>query len=204
VVAGISSAQVDQAVKMIRAGGLGVFPTDTVYAIGCSALDLPALNRLYALRKRPKEKALLLNISGLSMLSTVVEEITPLAEKLIRLYWPGPLTIVFKRRKNSLPDRVNSHDDTIAVRWPNCEIENELLKACGVPLVAPSANPVGLPPALNIAEAREYFKDDCDFYLDGGPCQSAEVSTIVDLSSNTPRILRAGAIVFTKSDFMIE
>ncbi|MFH1428785.1 MAG: L-threonylcarbamoyladenylate synthase [Candidatus Margulisiibacteriota bacterium] len=189
---------------IIRNGGIGVFPTDTVYAIGCSALDDEALKRLYEIRRRPQNKPLLIHIAGADQLSGLVRDIPPTARQLINKYWPGPLTLIFKRNPDTISNLVSAGLDTVAVRWPDCQIEIELIKQAGTPLVAPSANPSGETPALNISQARQYFGNNCDFYLDNGTCSTGQVSTILDISKDTPILLRSGRIALSAEEYMIK
>lgn len=189
--------------SIVAAGGLVVFPTDTVYAIGCSASNESALKRLYEVRKRPQTKPLLVHIANLAQLYTLTNEVNSLADRLINKYWPGPLTIVFKVKPDSLPALVTAGSNTIAVRWPNCQLEISLLQKTG-PLVAPSANCSGDTPALSIEQAYAYFKDEVNAYLDGGICLNNAVSTIIDVSSGSAKLLRAGCIALSDEDFMLE
>ncbi|MFC1477957.1 L-threonylcarbamoyladenylate synthase [Candidatus Margulisiibacteriota bacterium] len=190
--------------ETIKNGGVGVFPTDTVYAIGCSALDTGALKRLYEIRRRPENKPLLVHIADIDQLPGLVLDIPQIAKQLINKYWPGPLTLIFNRNPDTLSDLVTAQLGTVAVRWPDCPPEIELIKQAGVPLVAPSANPSGKPPALNITEARQYFGEQCDFYLDNGTCNSDQASTILDISKDKPSLLRPGRIALSAEDYMVK
>ena len=144
-----------------------------------------------------------MHIASLEQLSTLVLEIPPLAQKLMAKYWPGPLTLVFKAKPNILSDLVTAGGSTVAIRWPDCELEIDLLKNTG-PLVAPSANMSGDNPALSIEMAQQYFKDTVDIYLDGGDSRESIASTILDISENTPKLLRLGGIALLDEDYMLE
>jgi len=196
--------EITEAASILQSGGVGVFPTDTVYALGCSAFDRTALQKLYRLRKRPFHKPLQIHISEIEQLREFVSEIPPVAKDLMTRYWPGPLTIVFKCKQDSLPELVTAGGDTVAIRWPDCDLELALIRQAGVPLVAPSANPSSYPPALTVEEACHYFGSQCDFYVDGGDSKHTQVSTIVDVSQPEPCLLRKGIIALSARELMIE
>ena len=194
---------IEKIARLIKQGGVGVFPTDTVYALGGSALDESALRRIYDLRNRPLHKPLQIHIGALADLTFWVE-VSPVARRIIERYWPGPLTIIFKVIPDRLSDWITAGTGTVAVRFPNCPVEVALINASGVPLVAPSANPSGHPPALTIADSIRYFEDRIDFYLDHGTSKTDQVSTLIDLTGETPRVVREGVIPFSAGEFVIE
>lgn len=181
------------AAKIIKNDGLVVFPTDTVYAIGCSAFSDNAIKKLLQARKS-KDKLLQIHIADINSLDELVET-NNLANSFIKKYWPGPLTLVFKKKTNSkLSKFLNEQDDSIAIRLPANEIEQKLILEANCPLVAPSANVCGLSPALDIKTAYQYFGDKCDFYLDYGICSSDNVSTVLDIRQQKAIVLRQGVI----------
>ena len=175
--------------EVIKSGGIAVFPTETVYGIGVNAYDESAVRRLYALKKRPADKPLLMHICGISS----AEKLGYLgcrARKLINLYTPGPLTLVVKKRP-SVPACAVSGGDTVGLRFPSNGIFIALAKAAGVPIAATSANFSGCKSASDANELRDIAKL-ADYVIDGGECEYAFESTIVSLVGK-PRILRQGA-----------
>jgi L-threonylcarbamoyladenylate synthase len=184
----------DAAAGYLKQGLIGVFPTDTVYAIGCSAYDPKAIAELNKVRGRDQHKAYLIHVADLQMLSAVVARIPVAARTLINSYWPGPLTIVFPERSSKLPDEVAPGRRTIAVRWPDNELELAMIRFLGEPVVAPSANPPNRPPATTVSQAYQYFKNNCAFYLDGGTTKNKQVSTIVSIENDTLKIIRQGEL----------
>jgi L-threonylcarbamoyladenylate synthase len=160
-------------------------------------MDGQALERLLAVRQSPSDKRLQVHIGGLEQLASLVAEIPDLARPLMEAYWPGPLTLIFRQKPGVLPASIFGGFETVAIRWPDCSMELALLNACGVPLVAPSANVAGRPPAQRIAEAVGYFGEQVDFYLDHGESPSEMVSTLVDVTGSIPVVVRQGKIVLS-------
>jgi len=183
-----------QIAKLIKKGAIGVFPTDTVYAIGCSAFDEKAIKKIFQIKKRPVNKSLQVHIHDLSQLKMFVDYIPECATKIIDKYWPGPITIVFKSKKELYLKYITTSNQTIAIRFPDCDAEKIIMKQANHPLVAPSANTSGKKPALNINEAFSYFGEKVDFYYDAGPAKTREVSTIIDATKENLKIIRQGSI----------
>ena len=174
------------ACAVVRAGGLAVGPTDTVYGIFSAWANAAALKRVYALKGRAEEKRLLALAAEESMLLPWVREAPP---PELQRHWPGALTIV-------LPALAHPFGwDTIAFRVPGNAFASALSRALGEPVYAPSANPQDRPPALTIEEAREYFGGAIDLYIDGGRAEDAQASTLVSCLTFPPKVLRQGAVV---------
>ena len=173
-----------EAAALLRRGGLVAFPTETVYGLGANLQDPQAVQELYQLKQRPFEKQATLHIADLSQVEQERVAVTPLARELMRRFWPGPMTLVLARPDGS----------TIGFRMPGHPVALALLKEAAVPVVAPSANLTGQPPALTAQEVLKTFSDRIDAVLDGGPAASGVSSTVVDLASRPPRILREGAL----------
>ena len=173
-----------EAAVLLRRGGLVAFPTETVYGLGANLQDPQAVQELYQVKQRPFEKQATLHIAELSQVEAEKVEITPLARELMRAFWPGPMTLVLARPDGS----------TIGFRMPGHPVALALLKEAAVPVVAPSANLTGQPPALTAGEVLKVFENQIDAVLDGGPAVSGVSSTVVDLASQPPRILREGAL----------
>jgi L-threonylcarbamoyladenylate synthase len=176
--------------EIIKKGGVGVLPTDTLYGIVGSAFSKIAVDKIYDLKSRSERKSLIILISSIDDLKKFGVEITETAEKFIKKYWPGKVSIVFPFHNPKLfyLDKMNG---TLAFRLPKKGDLINLIKETG-PLVAPSANPEGVTPAEDIDEARAYFDDKIDFYVDGGKIES-EPSTLVKIDGDKIEILREGA-----------
>mgnify|MGYP002579134478 CR=1 FL=1 len=186
---------INQAGEIIRQGGLVAFPTETVYGLGADALNEEAAAKIYAAKGRPSDNPLIAHIADLEMLKPLVEEIPPVAEKLMDAFWPGPMTLIFNK-SNLVPKGTTGGLDTVAVRYPNHPIAQALIKAAGVSIAAPSANLSGKPsPTLG-----EHVIDDMDgridMIIDGGMVGMGLESTIIDVTSKTPMILRPGFITY--------
>jgi L-threonylcarbamoyladenylate synthase len=181
-------SDIRKAAGLIKRGELVVFPTETLYGLGANALDEEAIRKVFVAKGRPEDKGLIVLVSDKKMLKRIVKRIPPTAEKLMKEFWPGPLTIIFEKNKG-LPTSLSSND-TIAVRIPGNPATLSLIKKAGVPIVAPSANPSGKRPPETAAQVRSYFKKflilEDDSSLGGVP------STIISLSP--PKIIRLGAI----------
>lgn len=178
-------------IEIIKNDGVGILPTDTLYGIVGSALSPKAVEKIYNLKNRDEKKSLIILIPSLDSLKTFGVEISDIVKKFIEKYWPGKISIIlhFDNKKFNYLDRM---DGTLAFRFPDKKDLIELLKETG-PLVAPSANPEGMAPAKNIEEAKKYFGDKIDFYIDGGEIES-EPSTLVKIEGDKIEILRKGAV----------
>ncbi|MDR2600996.1 MAG: threonylcarbamoyl-AMP synthase [Spirochaetaceae bacterium] len=190
---------IQKAADVLRRGGVAAFPTETVYGLGASAFNRAAVARVFELKKRPSFDPLIVHIGSLSMLESAANlealknENRKLLEKLIQNLWPGPLTIVLPK-KNEIPDVVTSGLDSVAVRFPKNEIAQKLILLTGDPLAAPSANPFGRLSPTRAAHVSAYFPAGVDIILDGGKTDVGLESTVLDLSSGAPRVLREGGV----------
>ena len=180
------------AAKLLKEGQLVAFPTETVYGLGANALDSQAAMGIFAAKGRPADNPLIAHIHDRSQLD-VLCHVPPLAEKLMDAFWPGPLTLIMPR-KDAVPNAVTAGLDTVAVRMPSHPVALALLRACGVPVAAPSANRSGKPSPTT---ARHVF-DDMDgripLIIDGGSCDVGLESTVLDVCHGKPCILRPGGI----------
>lgn len=181
-----------EATNAVRRGELVVLPTDTVYGIGCDAFTPQAVDRLLAAKGRGRDMPVPVLVGSTSTLGGILDRLPDPARPLIETFWPGALTIVV-RHPPSLAWDLGEARGTVAVRMPDNDIAIELLQQTG-PLAVSSANKTGAPPATTAEEAEEQLGETVAVYLDGGPCASQTPSTIVDVTSEVPRILRAGAI----------
>lgn len=182
-----------EAAEIIRNGGLVAFPTETVYGLGGNALDEHAAEKIYAAKGRPQDNPLIVHIQSIDDLENIVEDFPKEAGRLMKIFWPGPLTILF-RKKPVIPAGTTAGLDTVAVRMPAHRIALELIKAAGVPIAAPSANISGKPSPTCAADVYEDLNGKIDMILDGGTCPVGVESTVLDLSGPVPLILRPGGL----------
>ncbi len=180
--------------KAIREGKLAVFRTDTVYGIGTSAFDEEACKRIYEIKQRPINKPLVILISDISMLEKIVEFVSVAERELIDEFWPRPLTILFKKKEGVLPEVVALNTDYIGIRLLDEGIAKELVKAAGVPVVAPSANLAGSPTGTKMAKIMEELDGKVDYILDEGDVVDEMASTIVQVVGEKIVVIREGRI----------
>ncbi len=172
------------AAEVLRNGGLVVFPTETVYGLGANLMNKNAIDRVYRVKKRSRRKPLTVHISSMDLLSQMVPDVPRIARFLIDKFWPGPLTLI-----------LNSKDGRkVGFRMPFNKIALSLIKASGIPVVAPSANISGARPPRDIKEVLGDLNDHIDMILDGGPTELGIESTVVDATVFPYRVLREGAI----------
>jgi len=182
-----------QAARLLRQGKLVAFPTETVYGLGANASNAEALRRLYAAKGRPANHPVIVHIHSLEMISNWAKDVPQSCFALARAFWPGPLTVILKRQEGIL-DEVTGGQDTIAIRIPNHPLALSLLREFGGGLAAPSANKFGRLSPTQARHVKDEFGDEVALVLDGGACEVGIESTIVDLSQNSPRILRPGML----------
>jgi L-threonylcarbamoyladenylate synthase len=185
------SEQVEKGISILKEGGVIAFPTDTVYGLGASIAIDSAVERVYRIKERPKNQALPLILADISQLKEVATSIPTYALILGEKFWPGPLTLVLP--KSEAVSDVVSGSQTVAVRIPNHPIANALVRGVGKAITGTSANLSGQPSALTAEEARNQLGERVDFIIEG-ECPGGKESTIVDLSGETPVILRQGAL----------
>ena len=183
--------KINSAAKLLRDGGLVALPTETVYGLGANGLDEKAVKRIFEAKGRPQDNPLILHITGAQWLPRYCRDIPPLAYALARKFWPGPLTMILKRR-SCVPDVVTAGLDTVAVRCPNNPATLAIIREAGVPIAAPSANRSGRPSCTTAQAVLEDMNGRIDGIVDGGPCALGVESTILDLTDKQPRLLRPG------------
>jgi len=184
---------VAEAAEAILRGGVIAFPTDTFYGLGCSLMDPAAVDMLYRLKRRPQNLAVISLISDPAEVEALAADIPDVAVTLMKRFWPGPLSIVF-RASIVVPQACRGPRETIALRYPDHPISLALVSALGGPLVASSANLSGQPPAKSAEEVIRSFGNQLDLVLDGGPSQASQPSTLIDLTSGKVEVLRPGAV----------
>ena len=189
----LSQQDIQTAADLLRAGGLVGIPTETVYGLGATGLDPAAGGRICQAKGRPQDNPLILHIPGADWLERYCRDIPAAAYELARRFWPGPLTMVLRRRDN-VPDQVTAGLDTVGMRCPAHPLCRAVIQAADVPVAAPSGNTSGRPSPTTAAHMLEDMDGRIDAILDGGPCSVGVESTIVDLTCTPPRLLRPGGI----------
>jgi len=177
-------AALAEAAAIIRRGGLVAFPTETVYGLAADATNPKAIERLNQVKGRPPEKPYSIHLHSAAQVQAFVTAIPPLAAKLMERFWPGPLTIVMPSKEGK----------TVGFRLPDHPVASAFLKACGVPVVAPSANRSGSPPPTDANEVLEALNGSFDCLLDAGPTQLGRESTVVEVIDGRLAVRRVGAI----------
>ena len=183
---------IKEAAKLLKSGDLVAFPTETVYGLGANALDESACQKLYEVKGRPENKAISLLVADRKMIEDVAI-ITPLAEKLIEKFFPGPLTLILPKLNMNM-NWITGKLSTIGVRMPDNEIAISLIKNLGNPIAAPSANLSGEPAPTTAEEVYKNLNGKIKLILDGGACTFGISSTIVDATGKNPVVLRQGSI----------
>jgi L-threonylcarbamoyladenylate synthase len=188
-----SSSEIQHAASLLRAGKLVAFPTETVYGLGANALDEAAIVRIFEAKGRPTTSPIIVHVSSIEMARTVVAEWPQAAELLARRFWPGPLTLVLKKRL-AVPSLVTAGLETVGVRIPAHPVALALIQAAQLPIAAPSANRFTQLSPTTAGHVREGLGDRVDYVLDGGPCTVGIESTVLSLADSVPRLLRPGGV----------
>ena len=181
------------AAHTLQKGGLVVAPTETVYGLAANALDADAVKNIFKAKGRPSDNPLIVHIASLDMLDALVTFVPENAKVLMEHFWPGPLTLIFNA-SDKIPNTVRANLPTVAIRFPSHPIMQELIKTSGLPLAAPSANLSGKPSPTNVTRVTEDLFGKVDVIIDGGDCSVGLESTVVDMTSTPPTILRPGGI----------
>lgn len=179
--------------EIIKNGGIVVFPTETVYGIGVNGLNEEAIKKLYDVKQRPLDKPISLLVSNMQMIESIAKDITVLEYKLMEAFFPGPFTIVLKKKK-VVPDILTANQDTVGIRMPEGEIARKLIEYANVPIATPSANISGEASGTNLNDIMKDFKNKVDYFVDGGESKLGIASTIVKVVDGVPHILRQGTI----------
>ncbi len=190
---GSQDAVLMEAAGILRDGGLVAFPTETVYGLGANALKEEAARKIYGAKGRPSDNPLIAHISREEELMPLVQEIPEAGRKLMKAFWPGPLTLIFPK-SDQVPYVTPGGLDTVAVRMPSDPVANRLIRLAGIPVAAPSANTSGRPSPTTADHVYQDMNGRIDMILDGGPVGIGVESTIVDVSVPVPMLLRPGAI----------
>ncbi len=187
------SKDIDKAIQILNLDGLVAIPTETVYGLAGNIYSTTAVKRIFDLKQRPSYNPLIVHIGSIEQLHDLVQDIPEKAKILADKFWPGPLTMVLKK-KEIVPDTVTAGKDTVAVRIPNHPVTLELLQLLDFPLAAPSANLFGLISPTQAEHVADYFKDDLPMILDGGNCQNGIESTIIGFENNEAVLYRLGSL----------
>jgi L-threonylcarbamoyladenylate synthase len=186
-------AVVEVCAEEILRGRCVSFLTDTFYGLGCSLMDGSAVEMIFRLKHRPPDLAIISLISDPGSVEALALEVPQVADQLMRRFWPGPLSIIF-RASPLIPASSRGPKDTIALRYPDHRLSHDLIEAVGGPVVATSANRTGDPPARTADEVGRIFGNQLALILDAGRATATQPSTLVDVSSGQARLLRAGAV----------
>ena len=189
----IKDEELKEAAGILRSGGLVAFPTETVYGLGGNALDEDAARKIYAAKGRPSDNPLIAHVSCVEEVAPLVKEIPEAGRKLMEAFWPGPLTMIFPKSEK-VPYGTTGGLDTVAIRMPDDPVANRLIALAGVPVAAPSANTSGRPSPTTADHVWQDMNGRIEMIIDGGPVGIGVESTIVDVSSAVPAVLRPGAI----------
>jgi|LGOV01.1.fsa_nt_gb L-threonylcarbamoyladenylate synthase len=182
---------IQQAAAIIKTGGTVAFPTETVYGLGANALNPNAIKKIFKAKNRPSDNPLIVHISSREQIHDLARNIPKTALKLADTFWPGPLTMILKRKK-IVPDITTCNLDTVAVRMPDNPIALKLITLSGVPIAAPSANLSGRPSPTTARHVINDLNGRIDAIIDAGPVEIGVESTVVDMTSSIPVILRPG------------
>ena len=195
--------KIEEAAKIIKRGGIVIFPTETVYGIGANALNENAVKRIYEIKKRDFSKPISLLVSDFDMIEKVAKDITDIEYKIMKAFFPGPLTIILKK-KDIIPDIVTAGSDTVGIRMPEGDTARELVKLAGVPIATPSANISGKKSGTNIKDIMNDFDGKVDLYIDGGESKLGIASTIVKIVDGKVHMVREGSISKEEIDSVLK
>ncbi|QLH08223.1 L-threonylcarbamoyladenylate synthase [Candidatus Nitrosotenuis sp. DW1] len=191
-----------QAARLIQKGEIVAFPTETVYGLGADALNPLAVKKVFEAKGRPADNPLIIHIHDKKDLKKLARDMPKITEKITEKFWPGPLTIVLKKSK-TVPKITTGGLDTVAIRMPKNKIASLLIKESGVPLAAPSANFFGRPSPTLAKHVSEDLSGRISMILDGGKTRIGIESTVIDLTSKTPMLLRPGGVTLEQIEEII-
>ncbi|AKX95253.1 threonylcarbamoyl-AMP synthase [Moorella thermoacetica] len=183
------------AAKILARGGVVAFPTETVYGLGANALDGRAVRRIFRAKGRPADNPLIVHIASFQDVQDLVAYLPPRATLLMQRFWPGPLTLIMPR-SDLIPDEVTAGLDTVGLRMPSHPVAQALIRATRLPIAAPSANTSGRPSPTTGQHVLRDLRGKIDAVIDGGPSTVGVESTVLDLTSPVPTILRPGGITY--------
>lgn len=199
----VRQAKIAQAVELLKAGKLVAFPTETVYGLGADASNSEAVKKIFAAKGRPADHPLIVHLADCEQLNQWARDIPSVAWELAQQFWPGPLTLILKRAEH-VSDLITGGQDTVGLRIPSHPIAQTLLTQFGGGIAAPSANRFGHVSPTQAAHVQQELGNAVDLILDGGACTLGIESTIIDVSSTTPRLLRPGSILPSQLNKIIQ
>jgi len=189
----LNSSETQIAAEILQRGGIVAVPTETVYGLAANAFDIQAIKKIFVAKGRPSDNPLIVHISDKDKIYEVVSSFPEKASHLAEKLWPGPLTMILPKN-SKIPNSVTGGLDSVAVRFPAHPVIQEIIKKCGFPLVAPSANLSGSPSPTNFSHVFEDLNGRVDAILDAGECSIGLESTVISFLEDPPRLLRPGAI----------
>lgn len=198
----LTTTDIAPAAEIIAKGGLLGIPTETVYGLGANGLDPNAVHAIFEAKGRPQDNPLILHIPSADWLERYCEDIPAVAYELADRFWPGPLTMILKR-KPIVPDAVTAGLDTVGMRCPDCKVTRDIIATAGVPVAAPSGNASGRPSPTTAEAMLEDMDGRIDAIVDAGPCAVGVESTIIDLTAAPPRLLRPGGVTLEELEEML-
>lgn len=194
IVDGTENIAFDEAVALLKAGEVVAFPTETVYGLGGIATNDDAVSKIYGAKGRPSDNPLIVHIGSFEQLDRYVEDLSDKAKVCMKAFWPGPLTVICKVKQGTLSTKVTAGLDTVGIRMPNHPVALRLLRQLDEPVAAPSANTSGKPSPTEGIHVEEDLTSRIPLILDGGATGIGVESTVIDLTLDTPTILRPGGI----------
>lgn len=193
IVKPVTPESIAEAGAIIRAGGLVGMPTETVYGLGADALNEQAVLSIFAAKNRPADNPLIVHVASLEEITPLVREIPDAAKQLMEAFWPGPMTLILPKA-DCIPTAVSAGLDTVGIRMPDSEAARALIREAGTPIAAPSANRSGKPSPTTAQHVLEDMDGRIPMILDGGACAVGVESSVIDVTGETPIILRPGGI----------
>lgn len=185
--------ELKKAAEAIQNGKLVIFPTETVYGIGANALNKEAVEQIFMAKGRAQDNPLIVHIAKKEMLTDLVTNVTPIEQKLMDAFWPGPFTIILEKRE-SIPDVVSAGLSTVGIRMPDSDTAKKLIEYANVPIAAPSANISGKPSGTNLQDIKREFWGKVEYMIDGGWVEIGVESTVVRVIDEKVHLLRPGKI----------
>jgi len=189
-----SYSQIEQAADLLKRNEVVAFPTETVYGLGGNAKEDAAITKIFAAKGRPSDNPLIIHIAKLEQLDELVEKVPTTAQKLMEAFWPGPLTVIFEKKKGALSEVATAGLSTVGIRMPNHPVALQLIEQSGLPIAAPSANRSGKPSPTKAIHVKEDLDSRIAGIVDGGPTGVGVESTVVDCTGDKVVILRPGGI----------
>ncbi len=190
---GVNQNELNIVVDMLKKDELVILPTETVYGLGANACSNIACKKIFEAKGRAQDNPLIVHVSDINMIEKVACDLNEVEKKLVKAFMPGPFTLILKKSK-MISDVASCNMDTIGVRMPSNKIINEVIRKCGFPIAAPSANISGKPSGTNVLDIKDEFDGRVNVIVDGGDSDIGIESTVVKVVDNIPVILRPGFI----------